>query len=99
MQWLNIDWHRLHNPIWRRFGSIFAQDDPEVADQFLRELIERFILLSKNQLLGIRQPAFDENLRLFPYKKYLVFYFPTEFGVEVSRVLHSARDIESIFDA
>lgn len=76
-----------------------AQDDPEIADQFLRELIERFILLSKNQFLGIRQPAFDENLRLFPYKKYLVFYFPTDFGIEVSRVLHSARDIESIFDA
>jgi len=32
----------------------------------------------------------------FPVGRYVVFYQPQDDGVEVVRVLHSARDIESI---
>jgi toxin ParE1/3/4 len=38
--------------------------------------------------------------RFFPVKRfrnYLVFYRPTPQGIRVLRVLHGARDIESVF--
>lgn len=31
------------------------------------------------------------------FKQHLVFYRPTENGIEVVRVLHAARDIEALF--
>jgi toxin ParE1/3/4 len=37
------------------------------------------------------------NLRSFPVGSYVIFYRPIEEGIEVIRVLHSARDIEDIF--
>ena len=39
------------------------------------------------------------NVRVSPisrYRKYLVFYRPTEGGIEVLRILHGARDITRI---
>jgi toxin ParE1/3/4 len=38
------------------------------------------------------------NLRSFPAKGYVIFYQPTDDGVEISRVLHGSRDIQSEFD-
>ena len=43
-------------------------------------------------LLGLRRS------RIKGFENYLVFYRPTESGVEIIRVLHGARDIESLFD-
>lgn len=37
------------------------------------------------------------RLRSFPLGNYLIFYKVTDSGIEVLRVLHSARDIPSIF--
>ncbi len=41
------------------------------------------------------------NVRVWPVKgfeDYLIFYRPTDDGIEVMRVLHGKRDIEEIFD-
>jgi len=37
------------------------------------------------------------GLRSFPFKDYLIFYFPLTNGIEVVRVLYGRRDIERIF--
>jgi toxin ParE1/3/4 len=42
-----------------------------------------------------------EGLRMIPvlgFERHLVFYRPIETGVEIVRVLYSARDIESLFN-
>jgi toxin ParE1/3/4 len=36
--------------------------------------------------------------RIRSFEKYLIFYRPLEDGIEVVRVIHAARDIESIFE-
>jgi toxin ParE1/3/4 len=36
-------------------------------------------------------------LRSHPIGHYLIFYFPLEDGVDIIRVLHGSRDIESLF--
>jgi toxin ParE1/3/4 len=32
-----------------------------------------------------------------PFERYVVFYLPMSDGIDIVRVLHSARDIEAIF--
>lgn len=51
------------------------------------------LIQSNNPELGnIRQQAVKG------FKKYLVFYRPTDLGVEILRVIHGARDIEAILE-
>jgi toxin ParE1/3/4 len=74
-----------------------------VARRFRAEAEAAFTRLAGMPGMGTRyeaeNPAF-EGLRFFPlasrFKSYLVFYRPTPDGIEVARVLHGARDIQSI---
>lgn len=45
------------------------------------------------ELIGLR----SWSIRAF--ENYLIFYFQTEAGIDVVRVLHGARDLERIFKA
>lgn len=47
---------------------------------------------SNPRLVDVRQQAIKG------FKRYLVFYRVTDTGVEILRVIHSARDIEAILD-
>lgn len=76
-----------------------ANDNPVAADLFLDELHDSCLLLSKNKLIGSERSKLAPNLRMLPHKSYLIFYVPTSFGVEIVRVLHSARDIDQIFES
>lgn len=60
--------------------------------------MKKFRLLGENPLIGRKNDDLIIGLRLFPFKNYNIFYFQTEFGVEIYRVLHSSRDIIQIFD-
>ncbi|MDQ2746760.1 MAG: type II toxin-antitoxin system RelE/ParE family toxin [Acidobacteriota bacterium] len=75
-----------------------AERSRDSADKLLRELAKKFELLAENPKLGRSQNEFIYNLRGFPYKNYTLFYFPTEKGIEIYRVLHGARNIEDLFE-
>ena len=75
-----------------------AEFDVEAANKFIRELMKKFHLLGENPSIGVVKNNLIIGLRLFPYKNYNIFYFQTEFGVEIYRVLHSSRDVIQIFD-
>jgi toxin ParE1/3/4 len=73
-----------------------------VADRFYAAAEAAFTRLAKSPGIGARynpeHPALAE-LRYFTlsrFKKYLVFYRPIGGGIEIVRVLHGARDIQSI---
>lgn len=68
------------------------------AKKIIKEFGQKFELLSENPKLGRSHDEFIVHLRSFPHKKYVIFYFPTENGIEIYRVLHGARDIEDLFD-
>ena len=38
------------------------------------------------------------GLRSFPFGRYVIFYMPVQDGIDVVRMLHSARDVDSAFD-
>lgn len=46
--------------------------------------------------MGRPRPEFGKDCRSYPFGKYCSYFRPIEDGVEVIRVLHSARDLDQI---
>lgn len=82
----------------RGIWTYFAEFSSHSADKIMAEFIEKFKLLGKNPNIGRRHDEIVVNLRSFPHKKYIIYYFEMENGVEIYRVLHGARDIENLFE-
>lgn len=82
----------------KEIWSYIAERNPTSADRILRTFKEKFQLLAENPKIGKSQDSFIVNLRRFTFKEYVIFYFPTENGVEIYRVLHGARNIDDLFE-
>jgi toxin ParE1/3/4 len=82
----------------RKIWSYISEKSQNGADRLIDELIEKFKLLAENPKIGRTHDEFIVNLRSFPHKSYIIFYFPIENGVEIYRVLHGARNIEDLFE-
>ena len=82
------------NEVWR-----YIADNNEVAaEKFIHQLSRKFQVLADNKEIGTRQDYFIIEMRMFPFKSYHIYYFPTDEGVEIYRVLHGSRDIEGLFE-
>ena len=83
-------------------ASYLERDDPDVARRFLRQARRTFELLADRPEIGRPRGSPEQELsgvRSWPvvgFEKHLVFYRPIRNGVEIVRVLHGARDIESL---
>lgn len=75
-----------------------SRHDENSAEKLLKEINRKFILLRDNPHIGREQDKFLVGLRSFVVKSYFIFYLPFDTGINVLRVLHSSRDIESIFE-
>ena len=73
-----------------------AQDSPHNADRFLDRIQERCLALADFPQMGTSRDELKAGLRSQPVGNYLIFYFPLEDGVDIVRVLHGSRDIESL---
>jgi toxin ParE1/3/4 len=78
--------------------SYIAEDNQEIADRLIDEFVAKFQLLAHNSALGSMRNELVQDLRGFPHRRYIIFYFPTESGIEVYRVLHGSRDIGEHFN-
>jgi toxin ParE1/3/4 len=67
--------------------------------KFFDDLGKVFRLLSENPKMGTLHQKYIVGMRSFPYKRYVIFYFPTENGIEIYRVIHDARDIDDLFES
>ena len=74
-----------------------AERDPEAANRLVKEITKKFALLRDYPHAGREQPKLLLNLRSYTVKGYTIFYQPFADRVEILRVLHGSRDIESIF--
>jgi toxin ParE1/3/4 len=63
------------------------------------EIIQRFPKLAAFPDMGRKRDALLEGLRSFPVKSYVLFYRRTQQGIEIFRILHGRRDIESEFES
>ncbi|WGV28793.1 type II toxin-antitoxin system RelE/ParE family toxin [Halotia branconii] len=75
-----------------------ANDSFEKADQFLQKIDSQLKMLASNPGMGKKRDSLASNLRSFPVGNYLIFYRSINQDIEVIRVLHGARDIQSIFE-
>ncbi len=80
--------------IWKYIAS----DSTERANGFLRTLNDKMEALAKNPLMGRERDEVMPGLRSFPVGRYVIFYQPLQDGIDVVRVLHGARDLESLFE-
>lgn len=73
------------------------------------ELAERFVAATRDSLRRLLEmPEIGRRCEHVPiegvcrwpvkgFEKHLIFYRPTDSGIEVVRVLHGARDIDTVF--
>jgi len=73
-----------------------AHDKPIAAKRFVARIRDRCQLIASNPLIGQTRPEFPGNYRSFPVGTYVIFYRVVHDAVEIHRVLHGARDIDSL---
>lgn len=72
----------------------------ERADAFIDRLEHRLRILAAYPRSGRPRDDLRPGLRsvlLYPYR-YLIFYYPLDDGIIVSRVLYGGRDIETMYE-
>jgi len=74
-----------------------ARDKPAAAAQFLETLKEKCNTLARFPLLGASRDNLAERLRVFSVGNYAIYYRPEGETVRIERVLHGARDADSLF--
>jgi toxin ParE1/3/4 len=79
--------------------SFVAERGVEAADRLVDEITGRFDHLLAYPEAGRARHELLVNLRSLPVKRYVIFYQPTDDGVEIFRVLHGSRDVQSEFDS
>ncbi len=83
----------------KEIWSYVAENNPEAASKLIKEITRRFAVLRDHPRMGREQEKLLVNLRSFAVKNHIIFYQTFEGGIEILRVLHSSRDIESIFES
>lgn len=72
-----------------------ARDDEQAADRVLDRIERALRTLAARPLIGRARPELAPGLRSFPIGSRIVFYRPTEHGIDLVRVLGGAMDIRS----
>jgi toxin ParE1/3/4 len=81
-----------------------GERDLDTGLDFLFAAEQTFEQLAQMPFLGSPREFRSTRLRglrqwhIKGYEQYLIFYRPTEVGIEVLRVLHSRRDIETVLE-
>ena len=73
-----------------------AQDNVTAADLWIDQLLEKALILAEQPLMGRLRLELAPQIRSLPVKAYMIYYRPVDGGIELVRVLNSARDIDSI---
>jgi toxin ParE1/3/4 len=77
--------------------DFIADDNPDAADHWVDQLDTQLRLLATQPLMGRARDELAPGIRSFPFGRYLIFYLPIGDGIDVVRVLHGARDVDTVF--
>lgn len=75
-----------------------AEDSIAEADRWMDRLDEKLALWATQRMMGRARDELAPGIRSFPFGRYAVFYQPIANGIDVVRVLHGSRDIDSNFE-
>lgn len=85
-------------------ATYISQENLEAAEQFLLAAEETFRQLAKMPKMGKSRDCVNPDLAnirqqaVKGFRKYLIFYRTRDTDIEILRVLHGARDIDTILD-
>ena len=77
--------------------AYIAEDNISAADQLLERFDQLIQKISLQPLMGKAVDSIAPGIRFIPTGNYLIFYRVITDGVEIARILHSARDIGTEF--
>jgi toxin ParE1/3/4 len=78
--------------------NYIADDSVVNADRRVDKLYETLQVLCRQPGSGRRREELAPGIRSFPFGRYVIFYRASRNAIEIVRVLHGGRDIESIFE-
>lgn len=73
-----------------------SRDKPTAAVAFVETLKGKCHTLARFPLLGPSREGLIPGLRMFPVGNYVIYYRPEGGSVRIERVLHGARDADSL---
>ncbi|MCF7984120.1 MAG: type II toxin-antitoxin system RelE/ParE family toxin [Thiohalocapsa sp.] len=76
--------------------AFIAQDNPDAATRFVREIEKRFKPLLADPQIGSRRDHLAEGLRVHFYRDDALYYRHSDIDVILVRVVHGARDTRAL---
>jgi toxin ParE1/3/4 len=95
----NIAWGYLAEEDLYGVTTYLATNESELhARRLLSKIFITISTIANTPYIGRERNELQKNLRSFPAWDYQVFYRLNENDVEIVRIIHSSRDIESLFE-
>ncbi len=77
--------------------SDIAQHDIRAADRIIDQINHSCEVLLRFPRGGEACPRLGKDIRWFPSGNYVIIYRPDDDGIQVIRVIHGRRDIDTAF--
>jgi len=74
-----------------------AKERPASADALIDAFYGKFRLLAMNPAIGEARSELGVGIRVLSVGKYVIGFRRVSQGVQIVRVVHSARDLRSLF--
>ncbi|MEH2349477.1 MAG: type II toxin-antitoxin system RelE/ParE family toxin [Nostoc sp.] len=75
-----------------------ARSNPKAASKLFDDIRNKCKLVAAFPSMGKSYGILVANLRGFVVDDYIIFYYPSEDGILVTRVFNGYRDLESLFE-
>ncbi|MEH2216489.1 MAG: type II toxin-antitoxin system RelE/ParE family toxin [Nostoc sp.] len=75
-----------------------ARSNPKAASKLFDDIRKKCKLIADFPSMGKSYTRLVTNLRGFVVDDYIIFYYPSEDGIIVTRVASGYRDLESLFE-
>ncbi len=77
--------------------AVIAAENLTAANRMINAILSASRVHSSYPGLGQARDDLHPGIRCFAVSPYVVYYQPVESSIEILRILHGARDVESIF--
>jgi toxin ParE1/3/4 len=75
-----------------------SENNPAAAVRLMQAFREKFDQILAFPEIGRQRDDLLLHARSIVVKRYVIFYQITEYGIEIWRIWHGARDIKTLFD-
>ena len=77
--------------------AYIAVDNFDAAMVWYDRMLELLRMISENPNAGRLRLEMQDEVRCFPARDYLIFYRKWAEEIAITRILHSARDLDTLF--